>query len=197
MSFNTGFRGTAQGAVQDAYYDQPAVSVPGMLAYASDIDLCDAIFVGETNGVGAGAGIKETVYDNSIDAQTPPVAAYLPTGGESISDFAGVIVFDEGMQCDENGNPGWGLGRVAQRLRAKRVGGRIWVKVKEAVVLGSASVNWVVAAGTTNGVAYVPGDFAPEALGGGAAGISVAITTAKWRTAAAAGGLALLELATA
>lgn len=192
MSFANGYRGTAGGAVQTTYKDQPGVAYPGMLMFASDLNNCDSIFIGETAGIRAGAGIRALAANEGLGMQRPAVAAYLPEGDEAAAEFYGIIVFDEAMQCDENGVPGWAKSRVGRVVRPGRSGGRVYVPVKDAIVPGTSTVNWVLipdAAGK-----YERGDFAPAALAGGDAGTSVAITNADWIVAASADGLAGLEL---
>ena len=51
------YMGTAFGAIQTAVFDQPAAGVHGGLYAASDINLCDAISVGEANGIDVGSGV--------------------------------------------------------------------------------------------------------------------------------------------
>ncbi len=191
----TGYYGAANGAAQTVYTDQPGVGVPGMLAFSSDDNLVDSLYVGETEGVGAGMGVRRAAVTDTESLQAPKDAVYLPAGAgaETLASFAGIVVFDETMQSDENGNPGWARGRMASVVRPKRGGGRVYIKCKEAFTAGSSTLNWVIVGGTTNGVAYVPGDFAPAALAGGAAGTSVAITTASIVTSGAAGGVCIVE----
>lgn len=195
MSFATGFRGSVNGSVQTTYDDQPGQAMPGMLMFASDINMCDAVFIGETLGIEAGKGVQFVNGDEGLGFQRPAVLAYLPAGTEAAAELAGIIVFDEAMQsqADADGNPinGWAKGRMARVLRPTRAGGRIYVKAKEAVVVGTSTVNWVIAAGS-DGV-YEAGEFAPGVLASSTVGTTVAITNAKWITNAAAGELAGLE----
>lgn len=132
MSFSNGFRGTPGGAVQQAYTDQPGVAVPGMLAFASDINLADAVFIGEPDGIPAGHGVVfedgPTGEDNKANLQRPNVLAMLPDTATISDDFAGVVIYTEQMQSDEIGRPGWAYGRVGRILMGSRVGGRIYVR---------------------------------------------------------------------
>lgn len=189
MSFATGFRGTAQGSVQSNYTDQPGVAVPGMVAFASDLNMIDAYFVGDDNGIGCGLGVK--LAQNTAAAynlQAPDQAAFLPAdAGETVASFAGVLVFDESAQCDESGIPGYPKGRVARVLRPGRSGGRIWVKTPAAGVI-TDKVWWTIAASAGHAL----GEFTAADLGNGD---SVDLSTvAKWVTPAVAGGLAMIEL---
>lgn len=196
MTFASGYRGTAGGAVQTTYADQPGVAYAGMLAFASDINNCDAIVIGETAGIRAGAGVRFLAANEGLGFQRPALAAYLPEGDEGATEFGGIIVFDEAMQSDENGVPGWADGRIARVLRPGRMGGRIYVAVKDDIDLSTATVNWVI---TPDAAAkYEAGDFCPTALGGGSAGVSVALSNAKWVTDAEVDSngdaIAMLEL---
>lgn len=193
MSFSTGFRGNVGGSVQANYTDQPGVGVPGMLAFASDINLADAVYIGEADGIAAGRGV---IFNNVVDAislQRPNVSANLPDAGSVLADFAGIVVFDEQMQSNSDGVPGWAQGRMGRVLRNNRNGGRIYVDAREAIILGTSTVNLVTVGGTDE--IYVPGQFAPDALANNAAeGTSIVIGNARWVTSAVAGEIAMLEL---
>jgi len=196
MSFASGYRGNVLGSVQTTYSDQPGVALPGMLAFASDDNFMDAMFIGETLGIEAGKGIQAIIADEGLGFNRPGLAAYLPNGGESAAEMYGIVVFDQAMQSqeDSDGNPinGWAKGRVARVLRPGRAGGRIYVKAKDDIVPGTSTVNWVTTAGS-DGI-YEAGEFAPGVLNSGTVGTTVAITNAKWVSAAAAGEVAILEL---
>lgn len=156
-----GFRGIRGGSVQSGYFDQPGVAVPGMLAFASDKYLLDTVMVGAD--VLAGVGV---VGANPTDSpqlyQRPIFTISPPAGTETLaSQLVGVVVFDEAMQSDENGNPGWSAQRTARILRVNRVGGRIYVNQRLPVVVGSSTVNWVIKAGRMQGVAHGAGEFSP------------------------------------
>lgn len=195
MSFASGFRGSVNGSVQTTYDDQPGQAMPGMLMFASDINMCDAVFIGETNGIEAGKGVQFVNADEGLGFQRPAVLAYLPAGTEAAAELAGIVVFDEAMQsqADADGNPinGWAKGRVARVLRPGRGGGRIYVKAIAEIIVGTSTVNWVIAAGS-DGI-YEVGEFSPSVLNSGTVGTTVAIANAKWITNAAAGELAGLE----
>jgi len=191
--FNTGFRGSQNGSIQTVVTDQPGLGVVGELCFASDNDLVDSYLV--KTGVFAGAGVQLVANAAGLGQfQLPGQLAQLPNDENlAIADFAGVVVFDENMQSDANGVPGWEDGRTCRVVRPGRAGGRIWVKAVVAVDKATASVNWVVKAGTDG--LYRAGEFAPAALAGSeAAGYSVAITTAKVISSAAAGGVFAIEL---
>lgn len=190
--FANGFRGTAGGAVQTTYSDQPAGAVAGMLAFASENSLIDAIYVGETNGVRAGAAVKLEAVTDAVSGQVPNSAIHLPEADDAATVFAGIVLFDEAMQSDENGVPGWAAGRMARLLRHGRAGGRVWVAVKDAIVItnGVFMVTTADNAGT-----YALGDLTDVDLGGGAAGVAEDISAyARWVVGTSGAGLALLEL---
>jgi hypothetical protein len=192
-TFGTGFRGTVQGAIQTVVYDQPGQGVPGMLPFASDNDLVDSYLA---NGdLPAGCGIVLGFNSNTAEQfQQPGQLAALPAANNlTIADFAGIVVFDENMQSNADGVPGWANGRVARVVRPGRAGGRVYVKAIDAIDRTTATVNWVVQGGTDG--KYAAGEFAPAALAGNATvGYSVAITTAKFISSAAVGSVAIIEL---
>lgn len=195
-----GFRGTAFGPVQTSVTDQPGVGVPGMLPFAGDNDLIDSYTVG-SGGVFAGAGVRlatptiaSTKQDYSSLHNVPLDEATLPTTGTTAAEFKGVCIFDENMQSDSDGVPGWNQGRLARIARPIRAGFRVWVRAEDAWTKGSSTVNWVIVAGSDG--KYAAGEFAPSALAGNATvGYSVALNAscAICRTSAAAGGLVMLE----
>ncbi len=198
MSFSTGYRGTIGGAVQTSYTDQPGVGVPGMLAFASDINLTDAVYIGELDGIAAGLGVMYGLpVENVADLQVPSVTALLPITGKTAADFRGIVVFDERMNSDSDGFPGWANGRVGRVVRNDRSGGRIYVKCPEDVVLG-LPVFWQLVADAT----HQPGEFRTDAAPIPAD--TVEIPNAKWITgcvvpAAVIGepapyGIAMIEL---
>lgn len=194
MSFSRGYRGTVGGSVQTTYPDQPGVGVPGMLAFASDIVQADSIFVGETDGIAAGRGVIFTAIADDVSLQRPNEGAFLPTVATVLADFRGVVIFDEHMQSDENGVPGWAQGRMARIARAGgRAGARLYVKAVE-VIAKTDAVHMCIVAGSDG--LYQLGEFCPEALAGTAeAGTSIDVSTkARWVEGADAGDVALLEL---
>ena len=193
----TGFRGAVNGSVQTSYTDQPRRAYPGQLAFSSDENLLDAVIVGDANGIFAGQGVRLDVNTSTEDGnmQTPNVLANQPLGNDTdtAATFGGIVVFEEGMQSDSLGNPGWNQGRVARVMRPKRAGGRIYVQAPDAVVLNTSTVNWVIEVGSDG--LHPLGSFASTALAGNSTvGYSVAIPMAVWVSACAAGGIACIEL---
>lgn len=195
MAFN-GFRGTAGGAVQSNYTDQPGVGVPGMIAFASEeaLSMMDSVIVGETEGIAAGRGVcfnQATAAD--YDLQRPNVLAVLPATGNDVTNFQGIAVFDATMQSDTNGVPGYNKGRTLRVLRKGRSGGRIYVKVQETVAV-TDTVSLVTVASTDG--KFQPGDFVVATPDG--ATVTSLATVAKFITPAAgtttAPALAIIEL---
>ncbi len=136
MSFATGYRGEVGGSVQKGgYTDQPGEGVPGMLAFASDINLVDAVYIGEDNGIAAGRGVIFEDVDDLVSLQRPNVKAMLPIGTTTADEFQGIVVFDERMNSNADGVPGWAKGRVGRILLNKRSGGRIYVNCPETVAI--------------------------------------------------------------
>ena len=162
MPFKNGFRGVTQGSVQTSYTDQPGLGVPGMLAYASDNRQMDSVIIGEADGIAAGLGIIfGDVAGDVMGTPAPPVEALLPTGATTVEDFAGITVFDEAMQSDENGIAGWAENRMGRVLRPGRSGGRVFIRTKAAVDHTNDAVHLVIVANAT----FDLGDFAPELQG--------------------------------
>lgn len=101
------------GFIQTTYADVFGKAVNGMLAYASDVNLTDGVYVGDIEKAYAGRcyalkdGKLTTLTDGSTDE---PV----------------IVCFDQSMDSDVDGNF---RGDVAKVLRTKRVGGRVWVEV--------------------------------------------------------------------
>ena len=190
MSFD-GFAGTRMGAVQTTYRDQPGVALAGQLAFASDINKCDSIFIGETEGIAAGRGVRMLSGNDGLNFQNPPELAYLPEGDEAVAEFGGIVVFEQTMRSSSTGVNGWNKYDVAKILRPG-VGGRIWVPVKDSIVPGTSTVNWVIIVDQAG--KYELGEFCPTALATGAAGTSVALTNCKWITRVTTSGLAMMEI---
>lgn len=193
MSFSTGYRGVVGGAVQATYYDQPDQAQDGMLAFAGDLNLCDACYVDQANGIACGRGVTAAAVSDSISLQRPNLAVSLPTVAADADAFYGFLVYDNACQSDENGIAGVANDRMGLVLRRVRHGGRIYVRCPGAVTVGSSTVNWVTVAGTDG--AYEAGEFAPSALAGTeAAGTSVALTFCTWVQGCGAGGLGIIEV---
>lgn len=189
----TGFRGTVQGAVQTTVNDTFGQGVPGMIPFSNELLNIYSYLV--AGFVFAGAGVQLVANAGAVtQLQLPGQLAQLPNATNlTIADFGGIVVFNENMQSNADGIPGWADGRSARILRPGRSGGPIYLQAVDAVDKATATVNWVISAGTDG--KWAAGEFAPAALAGSAgAGYSVAITTAKVISSCAAGGIYAIEL---
>lgn len=176
MSFATGYRGEVGGSVQKGgYTDQPGEGVPGMLAFSSDINMVDAVYIGESEGVAAGRGVIFEDVDDLVSLQRPNVSALLPTGVTTADEFKGIVVFDERMNSNADGVPGWAQGRVGRILLNKRSGGRIYVNCPETVAIDD-----LVYLQRVTDDAYEVGEFRPSIPTTPADAIE--IPNAKWVT---------------
>lgn len=183
------YHGTKFGFVQSAVYDQMGVSLEGRLANASDINLCDAVSVGETNGIGVGLGVAVA----SLSAMKPGINSdqlKLPTAASTAADFAGILVRTDTGRTDADGNNYMGYKEIGTLLRKDRVGGRIWIKAQDAITTGG-NLYWVVA--DTAGSGKKIGGF----MGSNVSGDTVLIPGVKVVAGAAAGKLALIEVGVA
>lgn len=154
------------GFVQNAYADQMETAYVGMLANASDINLCDSYVAGDDadpDGLLAGIGIVET---ESTDPTRPGVneqIANYPSAGKMAASFAGITVRNEQMGTNANGNPCRFAGEMINVLRSKRVGGRIWVMLSNGISSFDGKVFWIVS--DTTGHGHQIGSFSAVAIG--------------------------------
>ena len=181
------YHGTKFGFVQSAVYDQMGVSLEGRLANASDINLCDAVSVGETNGIGVGLGVVVSALSGAIKPGINALELKLPTGTSTAADFAGILVRTDTGRTDADGNNYMGNKEIGTLLRSNRVGGRIWIKAQDAVTAGSP-LHWVIADTASSGKKI--GGFVGTAV----ANDTVELKGVKVLTSASAGELALIEL---
>lgn len=183
------YHGTKFGFIQSAIYDQMGVALEGRLANASDINLCDSIAVGEADGIGVGYGVVIGTLAGAVKAGVNDQKVTLPTGTATAADFGGIVVRTDSGRTDANGKTYLAQNDIASVLRAKRVGGRIWVKAQGAITTGG-DIYWVIA-----------DDAGAELTAGGFTGSAVSQKTVKLTdvrvvAGAAKGGLALIELGT-
>lgn len=129
------YMGTAFGPIQKAVFDQPAAGVHGGLYAASDINLCDAISVGEANGIDVGLGVVASVVASDIasDIASAKISgindleAKLPAAtGAAIYGF---VIRTQAGCTDASGKNYVPEKRQATVLRYDRVGGRFWYKM--------------------------------------------------------------------
>lgn len=146
MSNNRGiYGGVPFGAIQTNFYDQQETSADGRLAYASDIDLCDAISVGEEGGVGVGYGVKIVALSGA--AKRPGIndqQIILPDSSSIAADFGGMVIRTMAGNTGADGENYMREKSMATVLRKERVGGRIYVRMADAFTAG-ASAYWRIA----------------------------------------------------
>lgn len=151
MSNNRGiYGGVPFGAIQTNFYDQQETSADGRLAYASDIDLCDAISVGEKGGVGVGYGVK--IVDLSDAAKRPGIndkQITLPKSNSTAADFGGMVIRTMAGNTGADGENYMREKSMATVLRKERVGGRIYVRMADDFKAGK-SAYWRIAENVPN-----------------------------------------------
>ena len=132
---------------QFQYFDQQATALAGMLANASDINLVDSAFVGPvdaTVGLTAGIGVmvKPTVCSNrpglNYDIVMPPGSA------ATDESFAGIVVRNQFMRTNSNGEACYFFEDMANYARRDRAGARIWVQLAQGSTVFGSPVYWIV-----------------------------------------------------
>nr|DAW68022.1 MAG TPA: hypothetical protein [Caudoviricetes sp.] len=200
MSNNRGiYGGVPFGAIQTNFYDQQETSADGRLAYASDIDLCDAISVGEKGGVGVGYGVKIVALSGA--AKRPGIndqQIILPDSSSTAADFGGMVIRTMAGNTGADGENYMREKSMATVLRKERVGGRIYVRMADAFTAG-ASAYWRIAERVPNSNVKVGRLCGAEISGQGTTSSvtdTVQLTNVKFRSSGAAGDLALVEFVT-
>lgn len=123
------YMGTAFGAIQNAVFDQPAAGVHGGLYAASDINLCDAISVGEENGIDVGLGVVASAIASAKISGINDLEAKLPT--DANDEIYGFVIRTQAGCTDASGKNYVPAKRQATVLRYDRVGGRFWYKMPD------------------------------------------------------------------
>lgn len=132
---------------QFQYFDQQATALAGMLANASDINLVDSAFVGPvdaTVGLTAGIGVmvNPTVRSNrpglNYDIVMPPDSA------ATDESFAGIVVRNQFMRTNYNGEACYFFEDMANYARRDRAGARIWVQLAQGSTVFGGQVYWIV-----------------------------------------------------
>lgn len=158
------------GFAQSTYVDQMATALPGALAYASDTRLVDTAIVADsaTDGLVAGVGVVLTaITGTSHDGQRPGLnqyAAGVPTASSTVVNFGGVVVRNQQMDTNSNGEACWFPKRTCNVLRSNRVGGRVWGRLVSGTAAVGGKVYWVVADTAKTGKTI--GGFAAAAITG-------------------------------
>lgn len=136
-----------RGFAQFQYFDQQATALAGMLANASDINLVDSAFVGPvdaTVGLTAGIGVmvNPTVRSNrpglNYDIVMPPNHA------ATDESFAGIVVRNQFMRTNSNGEACYFFEDMANYARRDRAGARIWVQLAQGSTVFGGPVYWIV-----------------------------------------------------
>lgn len=132
---------------QSQYFDQQATALAGMLANASDINLVDSAFVGPvdaTVGLTAGIGVmvNPAVRSNrpglNYDIVMPPNSA------ATDESFAGIVVRNQFMRTNSNGEACYFFEDMANYARRDRAGARIWVQLAQGSTVFGDPVYWIV-----------------------------------------------------
>lgn len=144
MSNNRGiYGGVPFGAIQTDFYDQQGTSLDGRLAYASDIDLCDAISVGEAGGIGVGYGVKiQAVAGNRAGINDQEIV--MPDSASTAADFGGILIRTMAGNTGANGESYMRENSMATVLRSARVGGRVYIRMYDAFTAGN-NAYWRIA----------------------------------------------------
>ena len=178
------YMGTAFGAIQNAVFDQPAAGVHGGLYAASDINLCDAISVGEANGIDVGLGVVASAIASAKISGINDLEAKLPAADDAA--IYGFVIRTQAGCTDASGKNYVPEKRQATVLRYDRVGGRFWYKMPDAFTPTST----VYIAYTDDAVAGGKGHLAVTTE----ASKNFALNKLKIRNSGAAGDLALIEI---
>lgn len=178
------YMGTAFGAIQNAVFDQPAAGVHGGLYAASDINLCDAISVGEANGIDVGLGVVASAIASAKISGINDLEAKLPTS-ESDAIY-GFVVRTQAGCTDASGKNYVPEKRQATVLRYDRVGGRFWYKMPDTFTQDSK----VYIAYTDNAAAGGKGHLTVAAEDSK----NVELTKLKIRNSGSKDDLALIEI---
>lgn len=155
------------GFAQEQYYDQQATALPGMLANASDINLCDSAFISDTypDGLTAGTAVcaVPATKSNRPGVNFAMVRPMYP--GATGNAIAGIVVRNQWMRTNDKGEACFFKEDICNVLRTSRVGGRIWVKfVGNETAVQNGKVYCVV--NDTAGHGYTIGAFSAAAIAG-------------------------------
>lgn len=176
--------GPRKGFAQTQYFDQQATALAGMLANASDINLVDNGFVGEvddTEGLVAGIGIVSYYTNQSNRPGINQQILVPPTPATTDADFAGIVVRNQFMRTNSNGEACYFFEDVANFTRRDRAGSRIWVHLAHGSTSFGSPVYWIVrdTAGTGKQIGAFSGDVVvgtatptPSVLNGGTVNIN-------------------------
>ncbi len=176
--------GPRKGFAQTQYFDQQATALAGMLANASDINLVDNGFVGEvdeTIGLVAGIGIQSFTTTQSNRPGLNQQLLVPPLSTATDADFAGIVVRNQFMRTNSEGEACYFFEDVANFARRDRAGSRIWVRLAHGSTSFGSPVYWIVrdTANTGKLIGAFSGDAivgtatpTPAVLNGGAVNIN-------------------------
>lgn len=146
MSNNRGiYGGVPFGSVQTNFYDQQATSADGRLAYASDIDLCDAYSVGQAGGIGVGYGVK--IVPLAGQKKRPGIndlEIVMPDSASTAADFGGILIRTMAGNTGADGESYMRENSMGTVLRKERVGGRIYIRMYDNFTAGN-NAYWRIA----------------------------------------------------
>ena len=168
------------GFAQSTYVDQMATALPGSLANASDQWLIDtAIVAPDTSAAGLVAGIGVVLSTipaaNREGTRTGINNTYakLPATGTTLTNFGGILVRNQQMDSNVDGDACWFANHACNVLRANRVGGRVWVRFVNGTAAPGGSVYWIISNTTSHD--KMIGAFSGEAIGADTVEITSAV----------------------
>lgn len=136
-----------RGFSQFQYFDQQATALAGMLANASDINLVDSAFVGPVDAtVGLTAGIGVMV-NTTVRSNRPGLNCdiLMPPGNTATDEsFAGIVVRNQFMRTNSNGEACYFFEDMANYARRDRAGARVWVQLAHGSTVFGGPVYWIV-----------------------------------------------------
>ncbi len=136
-----------RGFIQSEYFDQQGTALAGMLANASDMNLVDSAFVGiadEIYGMPAGIGVIEQPATVTNRAGVNNITVMPPLANATDSEFAGVVVRNQAMRSNPNGEACWYTDTMCNIARRDRSGARIWVQLASGTSVYGGTVHWIV-----------------------------------------------------
>lgn len=188
------------GFAQSTYLDQQGTALPGSLAFCSDTDLIDSFIVDPDIGdLGLTAGIGVVIRPAEATQRAGLNNFYvgLPDADSTAADFAGVLIRNQQMGTNGEGQACWFGRQMCNVARASRVGARIWVPLNEGSVsdIGGGAAHWIIADSTGHGQPI--GSFTSVAI----TGDTILLTKARFISASennspmpGSEALALLEI---
>lgn len=136
-----------RGFAQFQYFDQQATALAGMLANASDINLVDSAFVGPvdaTVGLTAGIGVMVNFALRSNRPGLNYDIVMPPDSAATDESFAGIVVRNQFMRTNYNGEACYFFEDMANYARRDRAGARIWVQLAQGTTVFGGPVYWIV-----------------------------------------------------